>query len=71
MPVTLYRHFGFLAFSLIVIFTGCKPKDPNKQIDEGKVQGEIYESKELGWTITIPQGWDVVDKGDNASRDQK
>ena len=49
-----------LAFALF----SCKEKskDPNKQVDEGTVTGEIYESKEMGWTIEIPKGWTITSR---------
>lgn len=40
----------------------CKPSDPNKSIDEGKVEGNTYTCEEIGWTIAIPDGWEVVDR---------
>lgn len=42
--------------------TSCGQVDPNKNIDEGKVEGNIYTSQEIGWTIEIPKGWKVIDK---------
>lgn len=50
----------FLGISLIII--SCGQRDPNKQIDEGKVEGETYTSQEIGWTIQIPKGWSVISK---------
>jgi hypothetical protein len=34
--------------------------DPNNQVDEGKVENEYYTSQEIGWTIKIPSGWNVM-----------
>lgn len=52
--------------SLIFIFTlsisfflSCKT-DPNKQINEGKIEKGIYYSAEIGWTMEIPDGWKVT-----------
>ncbi|HET6225159.1 MAG TPA: hypothetical protein VFF27_02705 [Bacteroidia bacterium] len=50
--------FTLLCFSLF----SCAPKDPNKQVDEGKVNGTIYESKEIGWSIEIPNDWQIISK---------
>jgi hypothetical protein len=55
--VFLVSLFGcsFLIFS-------CKPVDPNKQVDEGKVANNTYTSEDIGWTIAIPQGWSITEK---------
>jgi hypothetical protein len=53
-----------------VLFS-CSHIDPNKQIDEGKVTGDIYHSKELGWTIEIPANWKIVSKDEVQKNDQK
>lgn len=29
---------------------------------EGKISGNSYCSNEIGWTITVPDGWKIVDK---------
>lgn len=46
---------------LVTILTSCKT-DPNKQIDEGKITENTYHSKEIGWTMEIPSGWNVTHK---------
>lgn len=40
----------------------CQSSDPNKQVDEGTVTGERYESKEVGWTIVIPKEYKITSK---------
>lgn len=52
----------FLITLTILALTSCKPSDPNKSVEEGKVEGNIYTSEEIGWTMEIPQGWKVIDK---------
>jgi hypothetical protein len=47
---------------LVITMTSCTQTDPNKNIDEGKVEDNTYTSKEIGWTIEIPKGWTVTDK---------
>ena len=49
----------------LTFFCSCGRTDPSGQIDEGKVEGESYTSSEIGWTIRIPDGWNIV------SRDQQ
>lgn len=45
-----------------IILTSCGEVDPNKNIDEGKVDGNFYTSNDIGWTIEIPKGWKIVEK---------
>lgn len=52
----------FLITLTILALTSCKPSDPNKSVEEGKVEGNLYTSEEIGWTMEIPQGWKVIDK---------
>ena len=47
---------------IILTFLSCGQTDPNKQIDEGKIEGEVYTSKEIGWTIQIPSDWTINSK---------
>lgn len=48
-----------IALLLLTVFVSCK-NDPNKQIDEGRITENTYNSKEIGWTMDIPNGWDVT-----------
>lgn len=51
-----------LIISITVLsFFSCE-QNPNEQIDEGKVVGNIYTSDEIGWTIEIPADWKVISK---------
>lgn len=45
-----------------IILISCGEVDPNKNIDEGKVDGNFYTSNDIGWTIEIPKGWKIVEK---------
>ena len=56
---SIHRIFILIVFSSLV---SCVHTDPNKQIDEGKVEGETYTSEEIGWTMQIPKGWPVISK---------
>ncbi|WP_138434344.1 hypothetical protein [Winogradskyella algicola] len=44
---------------ILTIVLSCK-SDPNKQIDEGKITENTYHSDEIGWTMNIPNGWNVT-----------
>lgn len=56
------RIFYTLTIGAIITLTSCRQIDPNKNVDEGQVQGNLYTSNEIGWTIEIPKGWTIVDK---------
>ena len=49
----------FIFFIILSLFLSCKT-DPNKQIDEGKIENYVYHSPEVGWTMKIPEGWSVT-----------
>ncbi|MFT4223373.1 hypothetical protein [Dysgonomonas sp.] len=45
---------------IIFIVYSCGKVNPNQTIDEGKVDKNLYTSEEIGWTIRVPDGWDIV-----------
>lgn len=51
-----------LTIGILSILTSCGKADPNKTVDEGKVEKNTYTSAEIGWTIEIPKGWTIIDK---------
>lgn len=67
MKKILFTIFTVLLLSL----TSCGQTDPNKNIDEGKIEGNIYTSQEIGWTIVIPKSWTIVDKEKNKEINEK
>ena len=46
----------------LMILSSCGQGNPNEQIDEGRVKGERYASKEIGWAIEIPTDWTVISR---------
>jgi len=56
---------------MVVTLTSFGQVDPNKNIDEGKVEGNIYTSQEIGWTNEIPKGWTVIEKAKLKERNEK
>ena len=63
---------GLLAFSgVLALLVSIGESDANEQIDEGKVEENIYTSREVGWTIKIPKGWTVVSKDRLEELDEK
>jgi len=58
MKKILFTIIAGISLSL----TSCGQVDPNKNIDEGKVEGNIYTSEEIGWTIEMPKGWAFINK---------
>lgn len=59
----------FLGILLVVI--SCKEVDPNKQIDEGNIQDNIYISKEIGWRIEVPKDWKIITRAQNENYREK
>lgn len=60
-----------LLLSIFILVCACKELDPNKQIDEGNVTNQVYKSKEIGWSIKIPDGWEVISKVQNDAYTEK
>lgn len=51
----------FLTLTIGTALSLCSCKEPAKKTDEGEIREQEYFSKEIGWTIEIPQGWTVND----------
>lgn len=49
----------FILIAFTCLINSCKI-DPNKQVDEGKIENEYYKSEEIGWTIQIPSNWKIM-----------
>ncbi len=49
-----------LLLFLSLIFS-CK-NDSNKQVDEGEIEERVYHSKDIGWTMKIPKGWEIMQR---------
>lgn len=64
------RH-AIIFFGILISLSSCKEIDPNKQIDEGKFENNRYISKEIGWTIVIPENWKIVSKEQNEAYEKK
>lgn len=61
-----------LFYSLITItLFSCGNAIPSKQVDEGKINGVIYESKELGWSIEIPKDWEITSRDKVEANEEK
>lgn len=58
-----------LSISLALASSG--QVDPNKNIDEGKIEGNTYTSNEIGWKMEIPIGWAVVEKEKTKENNEK
>ena len=63
------RTYIFI-ISTLVLFTCCKT-DPNKHVDEGKIIENTYQSSEIGWTMKIPDGWEVTKRNESQRRENK
>lgn len=56
----------------VLLLISCKQKgNSNKQVDEGAVKGDSYVSQDMGWTIVIPKGWNVVSSDQTEANEKK
>jgi len=55
--ISLIVLFG-LYFAILLV--SCENVNPNEEIDEGQVEGKVYTSQDIGWTMQIPGGWEVM-----------
>lgn len=46
---------------LAVTLTSFGQANPNKNIDERKIEGTLYTSQDIGWAIEIPEGWTLIE----------
>ncbi len=52
-----------LVFALIALcLASCTKPDPNSQIDEGLLSENSYVSDEIGWSMTMPEGWELLSR---------
>jgi len=65
----LKTTFFYLLIFISVI--ACKKIEPNKQIDEGKIENETYKSEELGWQMRIPKDYEIVSKSESEKIDER
>jgi hypothetical protein len=56
---------------LLIALTACGQFDPNDSVDEGVIKENTYISREIGWTINIPDGWAVVPKDKRVDTDKQ
>ncbi len=61
----------YILIILTFIFLASCKTDPNKQVDEGTVKENIYHSKEIGWTMEIPKGWNITQREVAQEREDK
>lgn len=62
--------FKLTAFLFLLALISCKT-DPSDSIEEGKITENIYYSKQIGWEMEIPKGWDIIDKNVSDERTEK
>lgn len=46
----------------LFILISCKQVNSKKEIDEGKIEDNLYTNKTIGWSIKIPENWEILDK---------
>ncbi|MCR9173972.1 MAG: hypothetical protein NXI10_15820 [bacterium] len=49
---------GLSAFLLLITLSSCETKSDD-YVDEGKIEKENYSNDEIGWTMSIPAGWEL------------
>lgn len=54
------KYLFALLTPLLFISCNVDSADPNKQIDEGQIEDNIYHSDDVGWTMSIPEGWTIT-----------
>ena len=57
MKIFLYT----IITAALFILSSCAEIGTKKMSEEGKINGNIYSSDEIGWTMEIPSGWNIVD----------
>lgn len=63
--------FWFLLVGLSIFIDSCGQDGSNKNVDEGKVEKNIYTSDEIGWTIEIPKGWTETEREETQAMTEK
>ncbi len=64
-------RYTTILLGILISITSCGQIDPNKQIDEGNVENDVYSSKEIGWTIDIPNNWKIISREQNEEFQKK
>jgi hypothetical protein len=45
----------------LTLVISCKKTIYNQEIDQGKIENNMYTNKTIGWSIEIPENWETVD----------
>jgi hypothetical protein len=61
----------FLTLTIGIALSISSCGDTSKKTDEGQIRKNEYTSKEIGWTIEIPEGWEVTDLEKTKKSSQK
>src|SRR6266496_702343 len=72
---SVMKYFILPAFILLLI-TGCKSKqtlkEKQQELETGKLnEKNIYNAAEVGWTVQLPENWDVQTKRENEKINEK
>lgn len=67
----LSSGLGILLAGMVLFYTACTHSDPNQEIDEGKITANTYHSDQIGWTMEIPEGWEIVKRETVAENTKK
>ncbi len=51
-----------LASALFIFTTSCDQAGSRRDLENGTIQGELYTNEEIGWSMTVPDDWDIISK---------
>lgn len=57
--------------SVLIVFVMLSCKNSNAHVDEGSIIENTYVSKEIGWSLEIPEGWSIMEKDDLVENSNK
>ena len=65
------KHLTSASILLLILLFACKPSvTKNEHVDEGVIQNKTYQSKEVGWSIEIPEKWKIITIDSAVASDQ-
>jgi len=59
---TMKTGLRLTVVAMSITLLSCGQIDSSIYVDEGKIEGRVYTSEEIGWTVQIPRGWKILEK---------
>ena len=69
MNFFLSRRLSIVPVLIVFVMLSCK--NSNAHVDEGSIVENTYVSKEIGWSLEIPEGWSIMEKDDLVENSNK